>query len=451
MAGLLKPTAARMLIGALRKEFPNVPIHVHTHDTAGTGVASMLACYEAGADAVDCANDALSGLTSQPAMGAIVNDLAFTDGHTGVDPAEMLHLTTYWEGARRLYAPFETGQKSAGSDVYLNEIPGGQYTNMQFQALSLGLAGEWDSIKKAYADANQILGDIVKVTPSSKVVGDLAQFMVTNKLTKQAVLDQAAELNFPSSVVDYLQGGLGIPPGGFPEPFRSKVLKNLPRYEGRAGASMKPFDFEKLRTQLEKEHQGYEIRDVDLSSAAQYPKVFKDFMEIKKKFGNITNLPTRFFLAPMNIGDEVTFQENGKSFKAKLLRIGELNKDGQFPVEFELNGQAQTITIKPKKAGQLPFIQRGATKTTTASTQTAAKEKADKSRPGHVGAPMPGKVLSVSAEVGKNVTKGDTVAVLSAMKMETVVTAPISGKVTRVLVTADDSITAGDLLLEIQS
>eukprot|EP01102_Stenamoeba_stenopodia_P021734 TRINITY_DN8841_c0_g1_i6.p1 TRINITY_DN8841_c0_g1~~TRINITY_DN8841_c0_g1_i6.p1 ORF type:complete len:323 (+),score=81.33 TRINITY_DN8841_c0_g1_i6:247-1215(+) len=321
---------------------------------------------------------------------------------------------------------------------------------MQFQALSLGLAGEWDSIKKAYADANQILGDIVKVTPSSKVVGDLAQFMVTNKLTKQAVLDQAAELNFPSSVVDYLQGGLGIPPGGFPEPFRSTVLKNLPRYEGRPGASMKPFDFEKLRAQLEQEHKGYTIRDVDLSSAAQYPKVFKDYMEIIKKYGNITNLPTRYFLAPMNIGDEVTFLESGKTFKAKLLRVGELDKDGKYPVQFELNGQAQTISIKPKKAGQVPFIQRGATKATAATQTVAAKEKADKSRQGHVGAPMPGKVLSVSTEVGKNVNKGDTVAVLSAMKMETVVTAPVSGKVSRVLVAADDSVTAGDLLLEIQ-
>ncbi len=456
MAGLLKPRAATMLIGALRHEFPDMPIHVHCHDTAGTGVASMLACAEAGADAVDVANDAMSGLTSQPNMGALVYNLQGTELDTGVDIDQMQHLTTYWEGARRLYNPFESGQKSAGADVYTNEIPGGQYTNLQFQALSLGLAGEWDAIKRAYAEANQLLGDIIKVTPSSKVVGDLAQFMVTNKLDLAAVQAQAERLNFPSSVVEFLQGYLGIPYGGFPEPFRSKVLKNLPRVEGRPGASMKQFDFAKLRADLENKYGAAHISDYDLLSAAQYPKVFQEYKQHHVTYGDVTYLPTRQFLQPMEIGEEFTYSDaaagraNAKQYRVKLLQIKPLDAQGHYPVVFEVNGQARHVTIKPSKPGDVPHIVKGAqTAGGAGAAKAVARDKADKAQAGQVGAPMPGKVVDVKVSEGKLVEKGDPIAVLSAMKMETVVSAPCSGRVSRVLVRTDDMVAAGDLLLEI--
>ena len=211
MAGLLKPQAAEILVGALREEFPDLPIHVHTHDTAGTGVTSMLACAKAGADAVDVAIDSMSGLTSQPSMGAVVASLEGSDLDTGVDMSELAELNDYWEAVRGMYAPLESGQKSGSSDVFHHEMPGGQYTNLLFQSQQLGLAGQWPAVKKAYADANELMGDIVKVTPSSKVVGDLAQFMVSNNLTKEEVLEQAETLSLPSSVVEYFQGYLGIP------------------------------------------------------------------------------------------------------------------------------------------------------------------------------------------------------------------------------------------------
>ena len=238
MAGLLKPRAADMLVSALREEFPNLPIHVHTHDTAGTGVASMLVAAAAGADVVDVATDAMSGLTSQPSVGAII---AATQGgrfDTGLDPAQVLQLNSYWEAARGLYSPFESGLKCGGADVYVHEMPGGQYTNLKFQSQSLGLGSSWLQIKDSYAAANRLLGDIVKVTPSSKVAGDLAQFMVQNSLDEAAVLAQAETLSFPGSVVEYFQGLIGQPVGGFPEPLRTHVLKGKDRVDGRPGATL---------------------------------------------------------------------------------------------------------------------------------------------------------------------------------------------------------------------
>src|SRR5690606_22164866 len=254
MAGLLKPKAATMLIGALRKAFPNIPIHVHTHDTAATGVASMLACSEAGADIVDGALAPMAGMTSQPALGAIVAALEGSPRDTGIDGDDLQGLANYWEDARQLYAPFESGLKSGSSDVYLHEMPGGQYTNLRFQACSLGLSDRWPAIKRAYAAANRLLGDIIKVTPSSKVVGDLAQFMVQNDLDEAAVLEQADTLNFPRSVVEFFQGYLGVPYGGFPEPLRTKVVRDLPTITGRPGATLEPLDFEQLRKDLREKH-----------------------------------------------------------------------------------------------------------------------------------------------------------------------------------------------------
>ncbi|KAK2707160.1 hypothetical protein QYM36_014993 [Artemia franciscana] len=227
MAGLLKPSSSKVLISALRDKYPDLPIHVHTHDTAGLGVASMLACAEAGADVVDVAVDSMSGMTSQPSMGAIVASLQGSEHDTGIDLRKVNEYSAYWEQTRTLYAPFEccVTMKSGNSDIYHNEIPGGQYTNLQFQAFSLGLGDQFESIKKAYREANLLLGDLIKVTPSSKVVGDLAQFMVQNKLSATDVKERAQDLSLPKSVIEFLQGYLGEPEGGFPEPFRSKVIR----------------------------------------------------------------------------------------------------------------------------------------------------------------------------------------------------------------------------------
>lgn len=305
MAGLLKPRAAKMLVTALRQRHPNVPIHIHTHDTAGAGVASMLACAEAGADIVDVAVDSMSGMTSQPSMGAVVAALRGTDLETGLQLPHVSDYSAFWEQTRTLYSPFEctVTMKSGNADVYLNEIPGGQYTNLQFQAFSLGLANRFEQIKKAYAVANQLLGDIIKVTPSSKVVGDLAQFMVQNKLTSKDVEDRAEELSFPSSVVEFMQGFIGEPHGGFPEPLRSKILKGLTPIKGRPGEHLPPLNFVELEDDLIEKH-GTGINDYDVLSSAMYPKVFDDFYAFTKEFGPVSLLDTRIFLTGPQVGEE---------------------------------------------------------------------------------------------------------------------------------------------------
>ncbi|CAL4086866.1 unnamed protein product, partial [Meganyctiphanes norvegica] len=296
MAGLLKPRAASMLITALRERYPDLPIHVHTHDTSGAGVAAMLECSRAGADVVDVAVDSMSGMTSQPSMGAVVASLHGDERDTGFNLPDVSQYSAYWETTRTLYAPFEccTTMKSGNADVYQNEIPGGQYTNLQFQAYSLGLGNQFEEVKEKYKEANQLCGDLVKVTPSSKVVGDFAQFMVQNKLSASDVLERAEELSFPSSVVEFFQGYLGEPYQGFPEPLRSKILKGLPTVEGRPGASMPSYDFESAKKTLEETHE--RISDYDAMSYAMYPQVTTDFLNFRKNYGPVDKLNTRIFL-----------------------------------------------------------------------------------------------------------------------------------------------------------
>ncbi|KPP72203.1 hypothetical protein Z043_108823 [Scleropages formosus] len=408
MAGVLKPEASRLLVGALRDRFPEMPIHVHTHDTAGAGVAAMLACAEAGADIVDVAVDSMAGMTSQPSMGAIV---ACTKG-TELSTATM---------------------KSGNADVYENEIPGGQYTNLHFQAHSMGLGHKFKEVKKAYVEANKLLGDLIKVTPSSKIVGDLAQFMVQNSLTREEVEQRADELSFPLSVVEFLQGHIGIPHGGFPEPFRSKVLKSLPRVEGRPGASLPPMDFDCLEKKLRAKH-GDDITPEDVMSAAMYPKVFQEFKEFTSNFGPVDCLNTRLFLDGPKIAEEFEVElERGKTLHIKALALGDLNKAGQREVFFELNGQLRSVLVKDALAMK----------------EMHFHPKALKDMRGQVGAPMPGKVVEVKVKEGQKVEKGQPLCVLSAMKMETVVNSPLSGTVAKVYVKPDSSLEGDDLILEI--
>ncbi|XP_028331086.1 pyruvate carboxylase, mitochondrial [Gouania willdenowi] len=436
MAGLLKPEASKLLIGALRDRFPDLPIHVHTHDTAGAGVAAMLACAEAGADVVDVAVDSMAGMTSQPSMGAIVACTKGTKLDTGIALDKVFDYSEYWEVTRGLYAPFDctATMKSGNADVYENEIPGGQYTNLHFQAHSMGLGNKFKEVKKAYTEANKLLGDLIKVTPSSKIVGDLAQFMVQNDLTRAEVEERADELSFPLSVVEFLQGYIGIPHGGFPEPLRSKVLKSLPRVEGRPGASLPPMDFKVLEESLRAAH-GEEITPEDVMSAAMYPKVFQEYKEFTGNFGPVDCLNTRLFLDGPKIAEEFEVElERGKILHIKALALGDLNMAGQREVFFELNGQLRSVLVKD----------------TVAMKEMKFHPKAQKSIKGQVGAPMPGKVIEVKVEVGSKVEKGQPLCVLSAMKMETVVNSPMAGTIKAVHVTPDASLEGDDLILEIE-
>ncbi|GIY75433.1 pyruvate carboxylase, mitochondrial [Caerostris darwini] len=437
MAGLLKPQAAKLLVTALRDRHPDIPIHIHTHDTAGAGVACTLACAEASADIVDVAVDSMSGMTSQPSMGAIVACLEGTEHDTGVSLEKVTQYSAFWEQTRTLYAPFECTMtmKSGNADVYENEIPGGQYTNLQFQAFSLGLGEHFEKIKKAYAEANKLLGDLIKVTPTSKVVGDLAQFMVQNKLSAKEIEERAEDLSFPSSVIEFMQGYIGIPHGGFVEPLRSRILKGLDRIEGRPGASLPALDFAKLKSDLEDKH-GMAVSDLDVMSAAMYPKVCDDFLQFRNTYGPVDCLNTRIFLIGPKVAEEFEVNiEKGKTLHIKTLAVSEgKNSAGEREVFFELNGQLRSVFIRDKSVKEEVHIH----------------PKAEKTKKGSVGAPMPGTVIDVKVQEGKKVKKGDAMIILSAMKMEMVVQAPVSGTIKKVHVTKDMKIEGNDLLIEIE-
>uniref|UniRef100_A0A0B7AJA0 Pyruvate carboxylase n=1 Tax=Arion vulgaris TaxID=1028688 RepID=A0A0B7AJA0_9EUPU len=437
MAGLLKPDAATLLIKTLKDKFPDTPIHVHTHDTSGAGVAAMLAAAHAGADVVDVAVDSMSGLTSQPSMGAVVASLERTAFDTGLNLDRVSEYSSYWEQTRNLYGPFEctTTMKSGNADIYKNEIPGGQYTNLQFQAFSLGLADKFEEIKKVYSVANKLLGDIPKVTPSSKVVGDMAQFMVQNKLTAKLVEEKAGELSFPSSVVEYFQGYLGEPPGGYPEPLRTKILKGGKKMEGRPGATLPSLDFDALKGNLGDKHGDF-VSDEDVMSAALYPKVTDEYLDFKNKFGPVDKLDTKTFLIGPKMASalEVTL-EKGKSLSIVTLAVGDLSNSGTREVFFEMNGQLRAVRIKDTEAQKVLHVH----------------PKALSGVRGSVGAPMPGTVIDIKVKEGDEVTKGHPLLVLSAMKMEMVVSAPIAGKIKLIAVSKDMKLEGDDLLVEIEA
>ncbi|KAL7328553.1 pyruvate carboxylase, variant 2 [Mucor circinelloides] len=433
MAGLLKPEAARLLVSTIRNKFPDLPIHVHTHDTAGTGVASMMAAAAAGADIIDVAIDSMSGMTSQPAMGAIVAGFEQTNLGTGIRMADVHAINSYWEQARLLYSCFEANVRAADSGVYDHEMPGGQYTNLMFQAQQLGLGTQWNQIKKAYQEANELCGDLVKVTPSSKVVGDLAQFMVSNSLSGKDVEERASSLSFPTSVVEFFQGYLGQPHGGFPEPLRSNIIREQTRIDGRPGATLPPLDMAKLKQELVEKY-GSNIRDYDVISAALYPKVFAEYREMVNQYGDLSVLPTRYFLSKPEINEEFHVEiEEGKTLIIKLLAVGPLNNNGKRDVYFELNGEARVVGIVDKNS----------------ALEVVTRERANLSNPGDIAAPMSGVVVEIRAKEGAHVKAGDPLAVLSAMKMETVVTSPVAGKVERVAVQEGDSLNSGDLVARI--
>lgn len=401
MAGVLKPRAATLLIGSIRKKYPDLPIHVHTHDSAGTGVASMVACAQAGADAVDAATDSMSGMTSQPSIGALVASLEGSDFESGLDARNLRQLDHYWAQLRLLYSPFEAGLTGPDPEVYEHEIPGGQLTNLIFQASQQGLGEQWAQTKKAYEQANDILGDIVKVTPTSKVVGDLAQFMVSNSLSYDDVINKASELDFPSSVLEFFEGLMGQPYGGFPEPLRSQALRNRRKMTKRPGLYLDPVNFDDVRKKL-KEQFG-QFTETEVASYVMYPKVFEDYKKWTLKYGDLSVLPTKYFLAKPQIGEEFNVElEKGKVLIIKLLAVGPLSEQtGQREVFYEMNGEVRQVTVDDQHA----------------AVENKSRPKADLGDSSQVGAPMSGVVVEVRVKDGSEVNKGDPIAVLSAMKM----------------------------------
>lgn len=431
MAGTLKPSAAKLLIGSLRAKYPDLPIHVHSHDSAGTAVASMAQCALAGADVVDVAINSMSGMTSQPSINAL---LASLDGliETGIPERNARELDAYWAEIRLLYSCFEADLKGPDPEVYEHEIPGGQLTNLLFQAQQLGLGEQWVETKRAYREANHLLGDIVKVTPTSKVVGDLAQFMVSNKLTPDDVKRLANTLDFPDSVMDFFEGLIGQPYGGFPEPLRSDVLRNKRRkLTCRPGLELAPFDLAQIREDLETRFG--DINECDVASYNMYPKVYEDFQKIREKFGDLSVLPTKNFLAPAVIDEEIEVTiEPGKILIIKLQAIGDLNKETGFrEVYFELNGELRKIRVTDNSQ----------------QVKTVSKPKADSHDSLQIGAPMAGVIVEVKVHKGSLVKKGQPVAVLSAMKMEMVISSFADGQVKEVLVNNDENVDASDLLV----
>lgn len=431
MAGTLKPKAAKLLISAIRKKYPDLPIHVHTHDSAGTGVALMTECAKAGADVVDAASNSMSGMTSQPSINAI---LASFEGEieSGLEESLVRELDNYWAQMRLLYSCFEADLKGPDPEVYQHEIPGGQLTNLLFQAQQLGLGERWLLTKDTYKVANHLLGDIVKVTPTSKVVGDLAQFMVSNNLTEEDVQKLATELDFPDSVLDFMEGLMGTPYGGFPEPLRTNILGNKrPKLNERPGLSLKPINFAEIKEELLARYNN--VSQVDIASYVMYPKVFEQFKKIQELYGDLSVLPTRYFLKPSALGEEIVVEiEQGKTLIIKLLAVGEISQQtGTREVFFELNGEMRSVTVDDK----------------TSSIETKTRPKA--TQPNEVGAPMAGVVVEVRTKEGTEVKKGDPIAVLSAMKMEMVISAPVSGKIGEILVKEGDSVDASDLIAAI--
>ncbi|MGI9046811.1 MAG: pyruvate carboxylase [Burkholderiales bacterium] len=432
MAGVCRPRAAHALITALKEE-TGLPIHFHTHDTSGIAAASVLAAISAGCDAVDGAMDAMSGLTSQPNLGSIAAALAGSERDPCIDFDALHGISQYWEGVRRYYAAFEADIRSGTSDVYRHEMPGGQYTNLREQARAMGLAHRWSKISRTYADVNLLFGDIVKVTPTSKVVGDMALFMVANDLQPADVLDPDREIAFPESVVSMLRGELGYPPDGFPSDLQRKALKDTQPIEGRPGASLPSVDLAAARSEIEK-NIGRAISETELASALMYPKVFRDYAEHRRLYGDVSVLPTPVFFNGLQDGEEVSVDiERGKTLLIRLLGRAE-HEEGTARLFFELNGQPRVVRVA--RAG---------------AAEAAGHPKAEDGNPQQIGAPMPGTIVTVAVKVGQKVSSGDPLLWIEAMKMETTLRAESGGTIAQIHVKPGATVSAKDLLITMEA
>ena len=435
MAGLCKPAAASLLVKALKEEV-GIPIHFHTHDTSGISAASILSASEAGVDMVDLANAAMSGSTSQPNLNSVVAALQFTKRDTGLDLEALNQFSDYWEQVRSYYAPFDTSPKAGSAEVYLHEMPGGQFTNLKEQAAGMGLAHRWPEIARTYAEVNQLFGDIVKVTPSSKVVGDMTMFLITRGIKTADVLNlEPGSVPFPESVIDMLSGGLGQPLGGWPKKLQSVVLGNRKPIKGRPGAELKPLNFKKIEEELSVKLK-HEATTDDVFSHIMYPEVFAGFAKMVRDFGDLSVLPTPAFFYGMKVGQEVSIEiESGKTLFIRLVNIGAVDAEGKRAVNFELNGMSRQLSIVDKSVK--PTVK--------------ARVKADAAKQNEVGAPIPGLVTALSVSVGAKVAKGDKLVTLEAMKMQTTIYAPVDGVVEEIGVQVSDAVESKDLLLKLRT
>ncbi|MBK0023435.1 pyruvate carboxylase [Brucella pseudogrignonensis] len=430
MAGLLKPAAARVLFKALREE-TDLPIHFHTHDTSGISAATVLAAVDAGVDAVDAAMDAFSGNTSQPCLGSIVEALHGSERDPGLDTETIRRISFYWEAVRNQYAAFESDLKGPASEVYLHEMPGGQFTNLKEQARSLGLETRWHEVAQAYADVNRMFGDIVKVTPSSKVVGDMALMMVSQDLTVADVENPDKDIAFPDSVVSMMRGDLGQPPSGWPVSLQKKVLKDEKPFTVRPGSLLPAADLDAERKSIE-ETLGREITDQEFASYLMYPKVFTDYAAAQENYGPTSVLPTPVYFYGLKPEEEVFVDlERGKTLVIVNQAMSETDEKGMVTVFFELNGQPRRVKVPNRAKG----------------ASGGVKRKAELGNDKHVGAPMPGVVSTVAVAQGQNVKAGDVLLSIEAMKMETALRAERDGSIAEVLVRPGEQIDAKDLLV----
>jgi pyruvate carboxylase len=433
MAGLLKPFAAEKLVKALKQEI-GVPIHLHTHDTSSNGGAMLLMAAQAGVDIVDTALSSLSGLTAQPNMNALLAALHGTIWDPQLDQEGLQKLANYWETVRTYYAPFESELRSGTAQVYHHEIPGGQYSNYKPQVEGLGLGHRWEECKEMYRKVNFMFGDVIKVTPSSKIVGDMAMFMVQNNLEPEDVFARGEELTFPQSVVDFFKGMIGQPVGGFPERLQAIILKGEKPLTCRPGELLEPVDFTAKKTDLELKL-GHNVSDRDVLSAVLYPGVFEEFDRHRQEYSDTSFLPSPVFFYGLDVGDEVSIDiEAGKTLIIKLNAIGRVHDDGNRNIYFELNGEPRVITVKDESV----------------KTDEVAHVKADPANLKHVGAPMPGKVFKLMVTVGEKVSAGDTLLTTEAMKMETNVKAKVDGVVAEVRFEQGAQVGQGDLLVVLE-
>lgn len=442
MAGLCRPYAARRLVEVLRNEI-SLPIHFHTHDTSGVNSASVLTASEAGVDAVDLALASMSGSTSQPNLNSVVAALEHTPRATGLNLDVLNEFSDYWEKVREIYHPFDTAPKTGSAEVYLHEMPGGQYTNLKEQAASMGVSHRWPEIARTYAEVNRMFGDIIKVTPSSKVVGDLALFLFSRGVKPVDLVNlEPGTTSFPESVVDLLSGGLGWPQGGWPEGVQKVVLGEARAAEARRlfeldqvpYTAVEPVDLDKIRADLTAKIKRTPSQD-DLFSYLMYPQVFVDFARHSREFGDVSVLPSPAYFYGLRLGEEITVSiESGKTLIIRLVSVGEPDKDGRRTVVFELNGMSREAYVTDKKV----------------TPQAKTRPKAELVDPTQIGAPIPGLVSVLSVSVGQKVVKGDRLLMMEAMKMQTTITAPVDGVVETIHVQLGETVESKDLLVKLR-
>ena len=435
MSGLLKPYSAKRLVETLKREV-GLPIHLHTHNTTGNQIASYLLAAEAGVDIVDTAIQPLSSLTSQPSMNALVEALKGQERDTGFDTLRLQELADYWSDVRLRYESFDKGLKGPVTDIYRYEIPGGQYTNLQPQVESLGLGSRFQEVKEMYKSVNDMLGDIIKVTPSSKMVGDLAIFMVQNNLTPENIREKGANLAYPDSVVSFCKGLMGQPVGGIPAWLQEIVLKGEKPIEGRPGAQIPPVDWKKISEEV---HAFWpEAADEDVRpfiSYAMYPKVFEEYIRHRKEYGYIMRMGSHVFFNGMAVGEVNQINiEDGKTLVIKYVGLGDMNEDGTRNVLFELNGMRREVAVID------PFAKES-------GSTTVLADPADKRQ---IGASIPGMISRVDVQPGDEVDENQVLAVVEAMKMETSIVAPMGGVIDQVLIKKGDNVKAGELLITLK-